>query len=85
MRCPTIAKEATKVLLTKNSGVEVKLITPKNLNNYLLPDFPLHPAYDYLSLVHKSDYLRCYFMHFHGGGYSDIKPNYKNWKNSLPN
>lgn len=69
--------------LKENSGVDVKLITPKNLNEYLLPDYPLHPAYEYLSLVHKSDYLRCYFMHFHGGGYSDIKPNYKNWQNSF--
>ena len=69
--------------LIECSGVDVKLITPKNLNDYLLPDYPLHPAYEYLSLVHKSDYLRCYFMHFYGGGYSDIKPNYKNWQKSF--
>lgn len=69
--------------LIENSGIEVRLITPKNLNNYILPDYPLHPAYEYLSLVHKSDYLRCYFMHFHGGGYQDIKPNYNNWENAF--
>jgi len=69
--------------LVENSGVEVKLITPKNLPDYILPDYPLHPAYDYLSLVHKSDYLRCYFMHFHGGGYQDIKPNYNNWEKAF--
>lgn len=59
--------------LRENVGVEVKLITPINLDEYILSDYPLHPAYEYLSLVHKSDYLRCYFMHFHGGGYSDVK------------
>lgn len=34
---------------------------------------PLHPAYRYLSPVHRSDYLRCYFLHHVGGGYADIK------------
>ncbi len=67
----------------KNSGIEVKLITPKNLSEYILPDYPLHPAYDNLSLVHKSDYLRCYFMHFYGGGYSDIKTNNNNWQQAF--
>ena len=71
--------------LVENSGVEVKLITPKNLEAYILPEHPLHSAYDNLSLVHKSDYLRCYFMHFYGGGYSDIKPNYNNWERSFDN
>lgn len=69
--------------LIKNSGIKVQLITPENLGDYILPEHPLHPAYDYLSLVHKSDYLRCYFMHFHGGGYSDIKTNNNNWKKSF--
>lgn len=67
----------------KNSGVDVKLITPQNLKDYILPDYPLHPAYDNLSLVHKSDYLRCYFMHFYGGGYSDIKTNENKWEQAF--
>jgi hypothetical protein len=37
------------------------------------PHHPFHPAYKYLSAVHKSDYLRVYFMYFYGGGYTDIK------------
>ncbi|TDX84730.1 capsular polysaccharide synthesis protein [Epilithonimonas xixisoli] len=69
--------------LAQNSGVEVRLITPQNLQNYILPEHPLHPAYDNLSLVHKSDYLRCYFMHFYGGGYSDIKTNRNNWEKAF--
>ena len=66
-------------LLVKNAGVEVVLITPKNLKEYILPGNPLHPCFEYLSLVHKADYLRCYFMHHYGGGYSDIKGTRKNW------
>lgn len=68
------------IILEKNTGIKVKLITIDNLSNYILPDFPLHPSYQYLSLVHKSDYLRCYFMYHYGGGYSDIKRNYNNWE-----
>jgi len=55
----------------KNSGLEVVLITEANLNDYIKE--PLHEGYQYLSLTHKSDYLRIYFMNFYGGAYSDIK------------
>jgi len=65
--------------LVAKSRVEVKLITPQNLNAYILQDYPLHPAFEYLSLVHKSDYLRCYFMHHYGGGYSDVKVCTNSW------
>ncbi len=65
--------------LIKESGVEVKLITPDNLDAFVLTDYPLHPAYKHLSLVHKSDYLRCYFMHHYGGGYSDVKKCTHSW------
>lgn len=54
-------------------GVEVVLVTPDNLDEFLDPTLPLHPAYEYLSLVHRSDYLRCYLLHVHGGGYIDLK------------
>ena len=57
----------------KNTGLNVILITQYNLKNYLHPDFPLHPTYNYLSAVHRADYLRTYFMHIYGGAYSDIK------------
>ncbi|APX61991.1 glycosyltransferase family 32 protein [Acinetobacter schindleri] len=69
--------------LQKNSGAEVILVNPSNLDNFIKKDFPLHPAYSYLSLVHKSDYLRCYFMHHFGGGYSDIKPQLYNWEKAF--
>lgn len=65
--------------LEKVSGVEVKLITPHNLPEYIKEDDPLPEAYQYLSLNHRSDYLRSYFMYHYGGGYADIKTYYKSW------
>lgn len=66
--------------LEKVSGVEVKLITPNNLRDYIKEDDPLPEAYRYLSLNHRSDYLRSYFMYHYGGGYADIKTYYKSWQ-----
>lgn len=65
--------------LKKKSASNIILITKKNLQKYILPSNPLHPAYNHLSETHKADYLRTYFMHFHGGGYSDIKETTGNW------
>lgn len=65
--------------MKENAGVPVVLVTPNNLSSFVLKDHPLHPAYEYLSCVHKADYLRCYFMYHYGGGYSDIKPCTRSW------
>ena len=64
---------------TKVCECPVTLVTPKNLNDFILPEHPLHPAYSYLSQTHKADYLRTYFMNFHGGGYTDIKRTSGSW------
>ncbi|WP_161530835.1 capsular polysaccharide synthesis protein [Riemerella anatipestifer] len=69
--------------LEKNAGVPVKLITPNNLQEYIKKDAPLHKGYELLSLVHRSDYLRCYFMYHYGGGYADIKPFEHSWRNTF--
>lgn len=66
-----------------NPDIEVVLITPRNIADHLLPQHPLHPAYENLSLVHRSDYLRCYFMHFFGGGYADVKTYEHAWATSF--
>lgn len=63
----------------KNPGIEVRLVTPSNIEHYILPETPLHPAYEHLSLVHRSDYLRGYLLHHHGGGYCDIKRIQQPW------
>jgi len=65
------------------SECNVILVTPDNLAGYLFPYAPLHEAYNYLSETHKADYLRTYFMHFHGGGYSDIKRATGSWRQAF--
>ena len=57
----------------------------ENLHKYILPDHAIHPAYEFLSETHKADYLRTYFMNFHGGGYSDIKKTTGSWKKAFAN
>jgi hypothetical protein len=69
--------------LERDSECKVVLVTKKTLSDYILPENPLHPAYEYLSETHKADYLRTYFMNFHGGGYSDIKRTSGSWKHAF--
>lgn len=68
--------------LRADIGLEVVVVTPDNLRDWVLPDDPLHPSYPHLSLVHRADYLRAYFFHHHGGGYCDIKRPMHSWANA---
>lgn len=72
-------RESALLSIFKNSGVLTALITKENLSNWIHPDFPLHPAFPYLSAVHQCDYLRCYVLHVYGGGYTDIKHTNRDW------
>jgi hypothetical protein len=47
----------------RNSGLDVIFLTQKNIDTWVLDADPLHPAYQYLSAIHRADYLRMYFMH----------------------
>lgn len=76
---PPTRRNAVELLRRTQPGTEVILITPDNLGEWLVPGHPLHPAYEHLSLVHRSDYLRAYLMHHHGGGYSDVKVPKASW------
>lgn len=67
----------------KNTGCNVHLITPDNLEEWVLPEHPLHAGYKYLTPIHRSDYLRAYFMHHHGGAYSDIKWTAESWTGAI--
>ena len=69
--------------LVRNCGVKVVFIKGDDYKQYILPEHPLHPAYEYLSETHKSDYLRTYLMNFYGGGYSDIKRTTAPWNKSF--
>lgn len=64
-------------------GLEVILITPHNLTHWVADEHPLHPSFAHLSLVHRSDYLRAYFMAVHGGGYTDIKTPRHPWQSAF--
>lgn len=76
-------RKASLENLQKVSECSIHLITPENLHTIIHPDFPIHPAYQYLSETHKADYLRTYCMHVHGGGYSDIKKTTGSWVSSF--
>ncbi len=56
-----------------NPETLVELVDPGRLPDFILPGRPLHPAFDLLSLNHRSDYLRAYFLFHYGGGYADLK------------
>jgi hypothetical protein len=81
-----IMSDTRKICLENLKAISectVVLVDPENLDQYILKEHPLHPAYPYLSETHKADYLRTYFMNFHGGGYSDIKKTTGSWKQSF--
>ena len=63
----------------ERTGAEVVFLTLANINAWIKPEAPLHPAFEYLTPVHRADYLRTYLMHHHGGGYSDVKPTSASW------
>lgn len=80
---PRRRRESVEQLQDVNPGAEVILVTPDNLEHHLVEGVPLHPAYDGLAFVHRADYLRCYFLNFHGGGYADIKPFAHQWSTAF--
>lgn len=67
--------------LKRYTKCEVKLLHSNDISEYLVKEHPLHEGFKYLSAIQKSDYLRSYFMNFHGGGYADIKrySEYNGW------
>lgn len=75
----TPARRQSLDVMRERMGVDVLLVTPETLGDFVTREAPLHRAYEHLSLNHRSDYLRAYFMHHHGGGYSDIKQPTSDW------
>lgn len=65
--------------LRTQTDSNIILVTVDNLASFIKPEDPLHEAYHYLSETHKCDYLRVYFMHHYGGGYTDIKSPRRSW------
>lgn len=63
-------------LVATAAPCKVVLYTADTIPSLQVAGAPFHPAYPYLSAVHKSDYLRAYVMHHRGGAYTDIKTPY---------
>ena len=76
------ARELALQSIYETTGLSVKLLNLQTFKPYILQAHPLHPAFQFLSDVHKSDYLRTYFMNFYGGGYTDIKQQTGSWKSA---
>ena len=69
---PTPARQTSLDALAAQPDVEVMIV--RQSRSVELPEHPFHPAFDHLTSVHKSDYLRAYLMHHYGGAYIDVKP-----------
>lgn len=59
--------------LARNIQVPICLLTPENLPLFIKPEHPFPAAYQHLSVVHRSDYVRAYMLYHYGGGWHDIK------------
>lgn len=57
----------------ENLTVPAIVLRPDGIRLMEVEGHPFHPAYRFLTPVHKSDYLRSYVMNHHGGGYADLK------------
>ena len=63
-----------------NTRCPIVYINHQSLRDWEKPEYPYHPAFEYLSDTHKSDYIRCYLMHHYGGGWADIKHTSVDWR-----
>lgn len=79
----TPARRRSLGLLEANLGLPLVVVTPANLDEWVVADWPLHAAYPHLALMHRADYLRAYLMHHHGGGYADIKVPLHPWRETF--
>ena len=69
MICPIFLPYAL-LRSAEHNGADFKVfvVTPDNIKEYIDP----HPAYEFLSLNHKADYLRLSLLHLYGGIYLDM-------------
>lgn len=72
-------KAALESIRSATPEVDIRLVTGGNLHSYIVRDHPLHHAYQYLSSVHRSDYLHAYLLHHYGGGYTGVKKHPTSW------
>ena len=91
---PTMTNSRLECLNSFNNCKEhwnLCLITPGNLNSYILKEDPLNKSFKYLSPVHKSDFICNYMSYHYGGCVFGIKNTrnftklYSYWKNFMTN
>lgn len=70
----TAPRRASIEQLSLQHGLTLRLVTDADADEVCVAGYPFHPAYDDLTIVHRTDYLRAYVMHHHGGVYCDVKP-----------
>lgn len=75
-------RQANLDVIRGRIGLPVELVTPSTLQRWIVSGHPLPDAYEHLSLIHRSDYLRGYLMHHHGGAYVDVKQPLWSWRPS---
>lgn len=74
----SMSKPRQKAYAKLTTDLKKILITDENLQSYL--KWPVHPAVNFLSDVHRADYYRIYFLLHYGGAYSDVKGHAANWE-----
>lgn len=72
-------RESLQRIIKDNPEFNVVVVTHDSREEFVVPEHPLHPAYEKLSYIHRSDYLRAYLMYYYGGVYTDIKMLSKPW------
>lgn len=77
---PPMSTNRARAFSTMEQILELPLILIKEDNLNSFTKWPVHPAVEYLSGNHKSDYFRVYFMYYYGGAYSDIKHQVESWR-----
>lgn len=76
-------KAALRSMREMNPHTPIELVGVDRLREFVVAGHPLHPAFEWLSLNHRSDYLRAYFLYHFGGGYSDLKVLVAPWEDAL--
>lgn len=67
------ARKLSLEYMVKHVGLPVVMVSRESIYDLALPGFGIHPAFEYLSAVHQSDYVRTYLWHYYGGAWHDIK------------
>lgn len=63
----------------RDMGLDVVVLRDEDVAQWEVAKSPMAPAFKLLTPIQRSDYVRAYLMHHHGGGYADIKPPQGSW------